>query len=126
MAAGSSEVTQAIENIASVSQENSAAVEEVSASAEEVSAQVQEVHASAQSLSQMAEELRRLVAQFRLPDRDQSGDPANALVKHTQVPQSARRHPPEPVSPARAGYDAGVEAFPTGDLSAAEPAEGDG
>ena len=36
MAAGSSEVTQAIENIASVSEENSAAVEGVSASAEEM------------------------------------------------------------------------------------------
>ena len=41
------EVTQSIENIASVSEENSASVEEVSASAEEMSAQVEEVSAAA-------------------------------------------------------------------------------
>jgi methyl-accepting chemotaxis protein len=66
MAAGSSEITSAIENIASISEENSAAVEEVSASAEEMSAQVEEVSASAQSLADMANELEAIVARFTL------------------------------------------------------------
>ncbi len=66
MAAGSSEITSAIENIASISEENSAAVEEVSASAEEMSAQVEEVSASAQSLADMANELQSVVAHFVL------------------------------------------------------------
>jgi methyl-accepting chemotaxis protein len=66
MAAGSSEITSAIENIASISEENSAAVEEVSASAEEMSAQVEEVSASAQSLADMANELETIVARFTL------------------------------------------------------------
>jgi methyl-accepting chemotaxis protein len=56
---------QAIENIASVSEENSAAVEEVSASTEEVSAQVEEVSASAASLMDMAQGLQQLIAQFK-------------------------------------------------------------
>jgi methyl-accepting chemotaxis protein len=66
MSSGALEVTQSIENIASVSEENSAAAEEVSASAEEMSAQVQEVTASAQSLAEMAEALEQVVAQFKL------------------------------------------------------------
>jgi methyl-accepting chemotaxis protein len=66
MAAGASEVTGLIENIASVSEENSAAVEQVSASAEEMSAQVEEVTASAQSLAEMAQALQELVRQFKL------------------------------------------------------------
>jgi hypothetical protein len=59
-------LTQAIENIASVSEENSAAVEEVSASTEEVSAQVEEVSASAASMMEMAQNLQQVVAQFTL------------------------------------------------------------
>jgi uncharacterized protein YoxC len=55
-----------MENIASVSEENSAAVEEVSASVEEMSAQVEEVNASAQSLATMAEVLQDIVRQFKL------------------------------------------------------------
>lgn len=64
---------QAIESIASVSEENGAAVEEVSASAEEMSAQVEEVSASAQSLSEMAEALQQMVAQFTLTGAGKSG-----------------------------------------------------
>ena len=56
-----------MENIAAVSEENSASTEEVSATVEEVTAQVEEVTASAQNLSAMAEELQALVAQFTLP-----------------------------------------------------------
>ena len=60
------EVSRAIENIASVSEENSAAVEEVSASTEEMTAQVEEVTASAQTLEGMAQKLRQIIDQFKL------------------------------------------------------------
>jgi methyl-accepting chemotaxis protein len=66
MTANSNQVSHAIENIASVSEENSAAVEEVSASSEEMSAQVEEVTASAQTLSEQAAALRDIVTKFRL------------------------------------------------------------
>jgi len=66
MAARSSEVNQAIETIASVSEENGAAVEEVSAGTEEMSAQVEETAAAAQSLADMARALRDVVARFKL------------------------------------------------------------
>jgi methyl-accepting chemotaxis protein len=64
--ANSGEISQAIENIASVSEENSAAVEEVSASTEEMTAQVEEVTASANVLSMMAQTLKEVVNQFKL------------------------------------------------------------
>jgi methyl-accepting chemotaxis protein len=66
MAAGSSEVTQTIENIASISEQNSAAIEEVSAGAEEMTAQVEEVGAAAQTLAEMARQLQQVVALFTL------------------------------------------------------------
>ncbi|GAP09455.1 methyl-accepting chemotaxis protein [Bellilinea caldifistulae] len=66
MAAGSNEVSLAVETIASVSEENSAAVEEVSASVEEMSAQVEEVAAAAGSLQDMANTFNSLVARFRI------------------------------------------------------------
>jgi len=68
MAANSGEVTQSIENIAGISEENSASAEEVAAAVEEANAQVEEITASAQSLSEMAQTLQALVAQFTLPD----------------------------------------------------------
>jgi methyl-accepting chemotaxis protein len=61
-------VMQSIENVASVSEENSAAVEEVSASAEEMSAQVEEVTASADELSKMSADLHILVQRFQLQE----------------------------------------------------------
>jgi methyl-accepting chemotaxis protein len=66
MMTSSGKVTAAMDNIASVSEENSAAVEEVSASAEEMSAQVQEVTASVQTLAEMSRNLQELVDGFRL------------------------------------------------------------
>lgn len=66
MTANTADVNEAIENIASISEENSAAVEEVSASAEEMSAQVEEVHASAGSLSEMAKGLFDEVLKFNI------------------------------------------------------------
>jgi len=68
MAASSNTVTEAIESIASISEENSAAVEEVSASTEELNAQAEELAASVQELSQMSNQLTAAVARFRLSD----------------------------------------------------------
>lgn len=61
----------AMENIASVSEENSAAVEEVSASTEEVLAQVEQVSASATGLMEMAQALQGIVVQFALSANSQ-------------------------------------------------------
>ncbi len=66
LGSGTNGVMDAIENIASVSEENSASVEEVSASAEEMSAQVEEVTASAQALEEMALALQETISQFEL------------------------------------------------------------
>ena len=60
------QVMEAVENIASVSEENSAAVEEVSASTEEMTAQVSEVSQSAQSLASMITDLKEAVARFQV------------------------------------------------------------
>ena len=73
LAQSSGGVMQAIENVASVSEENSASVEEVSASAEEMSAQVEEVTTSADELSKMAADLHILVQRFRLQDENHQG-----------------------------------------------------
>jgi methyl-accepting chemotaxis protein len=64
----SKESMEAIENIASISEENGASAEEVSASTEEMNAQVEEVTMNAQSLEEMAESLNRAAAQFILVD----------------------------------------------------------
>ena len=66
MVANSPSCRQAVENIASVSEENSASVEEVSASTEEVLAQVEQVSSSASSLMEMAKTLQKVVARFSL------------------------------------------------------------
>ncbi len=66
MGNNSVEANEALENIASISEENSAAVEEVSASTEEVSAQVAEFRNSVEHLSQMAKRLRELADDFKL------------------------------------------------------------
>ncbi|MCX6066084.1 MAG: hypothetical protein NT121_10060 [Chloroflexi bacterium] len=66
MAANSSELTLAIENIASVSKQNSTTVEEVSTSTGEVSTQVAEVSASAASMMDLAQGLQQVVARFSI------------------------------------------------------------
>lgn len=66
MAAGSAEVTRAVNHIARVSQENAAASEEVSASVEELTASSEEVSAAAQSLARTAQELQEQVKRFKL------------------------------------------------------------
>ncbi|HHX65320.1 MAG TPA: HAMP domain-containing protein [Chloroflexi bacterium] len=64
--ASSDEISRAIQNVVSVSEENSAASEEVSAMTEEVSAQTEQVMAAAHSLSDMATSLQQVVGRFRL------------------------------------------------------------
>jgi methyl-accepting chemotaxis protein len=66
MSSSSNGVMQSVENIASISEESSASVEEVSASAEEMTAQVQEVSASAEEMAGMAAALREAVSRFNL------------------------------------------------------------
>jgi methyl-accepting chemotaxis protein len=66
MTANTSESHDMVENIASISEENSAAVEEVSASTEEVSAQVSEFRNSVKNLSDMAQHLREIADKFKI------------------------------------------------------------
>ena len=90
MASGSSEVSQAINNIADVSKANSAAVEEVSAATEEMSAQVEEVSASAQTLDDMAQLLLQLMAQFKLPTGESPHKKLNTVkVESTKMSMQA-------------------------------------
>lgn len=69
MTANARRVAEEVENISSISEENSASVEEVSASAEEMSAQVEEVSASAQVMAELAQSLQHVVDQFKLDNR---------------------------------------------------------
>jgi len=71
MAAQASQMTGAIQNIAAVSEAQSAATEQVSASAEEMSAQVEDMGAQSQELAATAEHLTALVARFTVEMRDQ-------------------------------------------------------
>lgn len=68
MTARSDSASQSMENIASVSEENSAAVEEVSASAEEVAAQAAELSQSAATLARMSHSLDEVVSRFTLKE----------------------------------------------------------
>lgn len=65
MAASSQQVNSSIQNVASISQENAAVAEEVSASTEELTASTEEISASAEQLAKMAQDLQQLVAKFR-------------------------------------------------------------
>ena len=66
MAAGANEVGKAIDSIASVSEETAASVEEISASAEQVNASIEQIAASAAQLANMAEKLTEAVAMFKV------------------------------------------------------------
>jgi methyl-accepting chemotaxis protein len=66
MRSNSAEVVQNINNIACVSEENSAAIEEISASTEEMTSKVKNESSSAKSLAIMAQELNRIIGQFKL------------------------------------------------------------
>jgi methyl-accepting chemotaxis protein len=66
MTASAHVVSNSVESIAAISEENSASAEEVSAATEQMSAQAEEVVASATSLASMADELDAIVARFRI------------------------------------------------------------
>jgi methyl-accepting chemotaxis protein len=70
-----SQVSKAMETVAGIAEENSAATEQVSASAQEMSAQVQEIVASSQTLKDMAILLEQSVARFKI--KEKANDRAN-------------------------------------------------
>lgn len=72
MAANSIVANEAIENIASISEESNAAIEEVSASTEEVSAQVSEFKSSVNQVVEMMQELRKASNNFKLEKENTS------------------------------------------------------
>ena len=78
MAAQSGQVSAAIQSIASVAADQSAATEEVSASADQMSAQVNQMAGQAQQLAASAEQLRSLVARFNLGEFDAEAPAAPA------------------------------------------------
>lgn len=65
MSARAGEVTQSIENIASVSEENSASIEEVSASTSEISQQVAELSSTVAGLNELAKALQGSIERFQ-------------------------------------------------------------
>ena len=96
MTSDSTKVAQAIENIASVSEENSAAFEEVAASAEEMTAQVDLVSQSASSLAEMSQALQQVVNQFII----EQAQPVEVISQPRQPRQpvkSSNGHKPVPV-----------------------------
>jgi hypothetical protein len=94
----SMEAAQALETIASVSEENNAAVEEVSAATTEMNIQVRNVAQAVYSLSELASVLQKALGQFTLAD-----DPkvitdrtfSHSFMPHVQVSiVGAREHQP--------------------------------
>lgn len=66
MAAGSAEVCRSVENIASTAEESAASAEEVSASTEELTASAEGIAAMARLLEDMAEELMNYISTFKI------------------------------------------------------------
>ena len=66
MAASSSDLTHAIENIASVSEENSSSARDVWEATNQVSSQVNQVSNSAANLMKLAQRLQEVVEKFKL------------------------------------------------------------
>jgi hypothetical protein len=112
-------VYQAVENIASISEENSAAIEELSASAQEMSAQAEEVSSSALALSELAQGLKTMVTQFRLADEIQGSEDhsAPAAMREPVPTGNLRRSAAVPLTRVSEGSIA--PAFPTGNGSRA-------
>ncbi|HRE28335.1 MAG TPA: transporter substrate-binding protein, partial [Anaerolineales bacterium] len=70
MAAGSIEVAHALENVAAVGQENGRAVADVAQAASGIAGQVESVASSAAQLAQLAEGLKQIVHQFKIKEDD--------------------------------------------------------
>ncbi len=66
MSASAQQVNSSMQNVASVSEENASAAEEVSASTEELTASIEEISGSSEQLARMAQELQDMVSQFRV------------------------------------------------------------
>jgi methyl-accepting chemotaxis protein len=66
MTANSNQVMNAMQNIAAISEENAAAAEEVSASTEQLNNSTEEIAASAENLEKTAEELQIIVRSFKV------------------------------------------------------------
>ena len=66
MAAGSIEVASALQTVASVGQENGHAVSDVAQAASDIAGQVESVAASATQLADLADRMQRVVRQFKL------------------------------------------------------------
>lgn len=66
MSASVTQVAKAVERIAAIAQENAAASQEVSSSVEELTASSEEVASSAQGLAKIAQELQEQVARFKV------------------------------------------------------------
>ncbi len=66
MAAGSIEVASALQTVASVGQENGQAVSDVAQAASDIAGQVESVAASATQLADLADRMQRIVGQFKL------------------------------------------------------------
>lgn len=66
MSASATEVNLAMQNVASISEGNASAAEEVSASTEELTASIEEISASSEQLAIMAQELQNAVSKFRV------------------------------------------------------------
>ena len=66
MSASTEGVNSSMQNVASISEENASAAEEVSASTEELTASVEEISASSEQLAKMAQDLQNLVSKFRV------------------------------------------------------------
>ncbi len=66
MTASSNHVMDAMQNIAAISEESGAAAEEVSASTEELNASTEEIAAAAANLEKMAVDLQNLITRFKV------------------------------------------------------------
>jgi methyl-accepting chemotaxis protein len=70
MSATAKQVSRSVESVAGVAEENSAATEQVSAAAEEISAQTEQVVASGSGLQTMATDFEKLLAKYKLEQKD--------------------------------------------------------
>lgn len=66
MSAAAQQVNFSMQNVAAVSEQNASSAEEVSASTEELTASIEEISASSDQLARMAGELQNLVSKFRV------------------------------------------------------------
>ncbi|MEW6546830.1 MAG: methyl-accepting chemotaxis protein [Bacillota bacterium] len=121
MAEGSERVSQAAAGIAAISEQNAAAAEEVSAAVEEINAVVEEVAGWARTLAEIAEDHRRVASRFRLTEAG-SGPQTRAAMPAADRPDGGGRWVGRVLQGIRrvAGRGRDVEGtLPTGEASGA-------